>query len=92
MKKNKNIWGKLIFFVFSFYCVWNVVFAQIEIKNQKEKLENIKQKYQDQMDINKEYKNIIRLETNDEYIKRVAREKLDFVTQDERIFVDISAK
>ncbi|MBP0979083.1 MAG: septum formation initiator family protein [Oscillospiraceae bacterium] len=92
MKKNKKSYFNFIFFIFCFYCIWNIVFTQVEIKKQTKQLEIAKQKYQDQIDTNEEYKNIIELETNDEYIKRVAREKLDFISQDERVFIDISSK
>lgn len=92
MRKHKNLCFKFIFSIFSFYCVWNIIFTQVEIKKQTKQLQAIKKQYQNQIDLNEEYENIIKLETNDEYIKRVAREKLDFISQDERVFIDISSK
>ena len=44
------------------------------------------------MSDNEEYKNIVMKESDDEYIKRIARDKLGFVSPNDRVFIDISSK
>lgn len=95
-RKNKNNKKKasVKFFVLiiSVYCAWNIIFTQAEISKKSRELEDIKEKYMTQLNDNNEYQNIISLESNEEYIKRVAREKLDYISSDDRVFIDISAK
>ena len=95
-RKNKNnkkkAYVKFFVLIISVYCVWNIIFTQAEISKKSKELEDIKEKYMTQLNDNNEYQNIISLESNEEYIKRIAREKLDFISQDDRVFIDISAR
>ena len=95
MKKKhnkKNHFIKFIFSIISFYCIWNIIFTQAQISKQTKILDQIKKDYYDQLDMNDEYKDLLSLESNDNYIKRIAREKLDFISPVDRVFVDISSK
>ena len=90
-KKRKNIF-KLLIFVFCFYCTWNIVSTQVKIKNQMIVLEQVKNKCDEQQRENDESISMIKLESDEQHIKRMARDRLGFVAQDERVFVDISSK
>ena len=89
-KKKASV--KFFVLIISVYCAWNIIFTQAEISKKSRELKDIKEKYMTQLNDNNEYQNIISLESNEEYIKRVAREKLDYISSDDRVFIDISAK
>lgn len=83
---------KLFISLISIYCIWNIISTQVEINNKSYQLEDIKNRCSFQASQNNEYKNILLFEIDNDYINRVAREKLGFISQDDRVFIDISSK
>ncbi len=91
-KKKRRSYLKYFVLFFCIYCTWNIISTQVAIKRQSAVLEAVKIKCNNQLSDNEEYMNIVKLESNEQYIKRVAREKLGFIEPDERVFIDISSK
>lgn len=94
VKKDNKIrhFVKIIFAIISCYCIWNILFTQIEIKKQTKILNQIKEKYAHEINNNDEYEELLSLESDEGYIKRIARETLDFINPTDRVFIDISSK
>ncbi|MEA4912242.1 MAG: septum formation initiator family protein [Oscillospiraceae bacterium] len=81
---------KLLFcvvFVVCAYFVYAIVHTQIEIYKQKQQLEAVEQSIEQQQLENDELSRIADGDEQD-YIERIAREKLGYAASDERVFVD----
>lgn len=92
MKKTKNIFLNVALVVLAGYLVYNIISVRIDIANasaeQREtiaKIEAVKQ-------LNAEYKSILESCGSDSYFERIAREKLDYVYPNERVYIDRSGK
>ncbi len=95
MKKNtksKKHFIKILTIVISLYSIYNITTTQLEIKNKKHQLDIIKEKCEILADYNNEYKHIISIESDQQYIKRISKEKFGLVDQNDRVFIDISSK
>lgn len=88
VKKAKIL--KLALIAFFAYFSFSLVIMQVDISNRKETLDDSKKELQDQKYLNKEIESILDLGNSNEYIIRIAREKLGFVFPDERVFIDIN--
>jgi len=89
MKRKVN-WLKLCMLVFLFiYAVYTLIKQEIEInKYEKEKIA-----YMEQITLAKqkhdEYKHYSEYVNSDEYIEKIAREKLGMLLPEERIYIEI---
>ena len=83
---------KIVVLLASIYCIFGIITTQVEIKEQTRKLNSLQEKCNQKISDNEDCKNLIDKETDDEYIKRIVREKLGFVAPNDRVFMDISAK
>ena len=93
MKKKifrKGIFLKIALVAFLCYGVTSFFMLQMELAQKDNELEEINRKIQTQRQTNEELKTMLSEENYSEYIARVAREKLDYVYPDERIFIDVS--
>ena len=93
MKKKifrKGIFLKIALVVFLCYGVTSFFMLQMELAQKDDQLEEINRKIESQRQTNEELKTMLSEENYSEYIARVAREKLDYVYPDERIFIDAS--
>ncbi len=88
-KAKKNIFIKISVFVFTCYLLISLVSLQVDVYNGHNKLNNIKAQTEQIKMKNQELENILN-NNNDEYIKKIAREKLGYVSPGERVFVDVS--
>jgi cell division protein FtsB len=79
-------------FVFAGYLLLEIFATQIEIVNKKKELADITAKNQEMSLENNEYQNLLNSCDTDEYIERIAREKLGYVCPDEKVYIDISGK
>lgn len=79
---------KLALLAFFVYAIVSFVMMQIDIANRRENVAFAKEKLKEQQYLNKEIMSIIDSGQNDEYIMKIAREKLGFVFPEERVFVD----
>lgn len=75
---------------FSCYIVFVMIGLQVEISNRREELETIKNKTEIQRIANKETERLLTMGQDDEYVERIARERLGFTYPDERVLIDIS--
>lgn len=83
---------KLVVLLVSVYCIFGIITTQVKINEQIRKLNLLKEKCNQKISDNEDYKNLIDQEADDEYIKRIVREKLGFVAPNDRVFMDISSK
>lgn len=88
VKKVKILKFALVAF-FLYFC-FSFAIMQIDISNRKESLSASQKELKQQQYLNKEIESILDLGNSDEYIMRIAREKLGFVFPDERVFIDIN--
>lgn len=89
-KTNKNILLRLCIFAFVVYAAVTLVDMQVTLAARKEELAGLKQTYQDKFVENKDLERQLAVGTDEEYIERVARDKLDYVYPGDRVFIDIS--
>lgn len=78
----------VVLFVFYFLIQFIVMGAQIRDKQQE--LATLKLQAQEQRLTNDELQNLLDSGLTDEYIERIARDKLGLAYQGERVFIDIS--
>ena len=72
------------------YFIYSVISIQIEISNERLKLERVEQQIYEQQLENDELTRALESGGESEYIERIAREKLGYAAADERVFVDIA--
>ena len=89
-KKKTNPIVKICLTAFTFYIVICLVDSQIDISKKRDELESINEKIAIQKVDNKKLERIINSEEDDEYIEKLARDKLGFAYPDEKIYIDIS--
>lgn len=88
-KKTKKVKiVKLAMLAFSLYVVVSFVIMQVDIANRRENISLAKEELKEQQYLNKEILSILSSGQNNEYIMRIAREKLGFVFPEERVFID----
>jgi len=89
-KRKSSRWGLLILIAFIVYFLFIVVEQQRVLGLKKEAMKNIQAKIEEETKINEELKRQKEILNTDEYIEKVAREKLGMVKPGERIFIDIN--
>ncbi len=67
-----------------------IITIQSQLAAKKQELSNLKQQLQTQNQENEELQKTIDSGINDEYVEKVAREKLGYVSPFERVFIDIT--
>lgn len=88
LKKNTVVAVALI--IFTLYAIVSTIFISGDINKRKREVENIKNQIEKQEILNKEIKDLIEGgAVSEEYIIKVAREKLNFVFPDETVFKDV---
>lgn len=89
--KKKKFWlvrlAALIFI--SAICV-QLINIQSQLSNKKQELANLQQQLSNQLEENDELQKTLDTGINDEYVEKVAREKLGYVSPFERVFIDIT--
>lgn len=75
---------------FSCYIVFVMVGLQVEIADRKQELDDIKNKTEVQRIANKETERLLTMRHDEDYVERIARERLGFSYPDERVLIDIS--
>ena len=89
-KKKRNIVLVFALLLFVSYIGYHFVTLQIHINEQKEALAQLQQLCAEKKISNEELNDILENGGEVEYIKKIARDKLNYVNPDERVFVDIS--
>ena len=88
--KKKNLLFRLSTLMFTLYVVFSLVQIQGEIQESRELLAQLEQQNEEQRIANKELERILSDGTQEEYIERIAREKLGFAYPEEQVLIDIS--
>ncbi len=94
MKKKRRVSGlaKTATAVFAVYAAFTMVSLQLQIAEKKEEQARLRAQIEEQELRNAEIKALLESENSDEYVARIAREKLGYISPGERVFVDISSK
>ncbi len=91
-KKRVGLATKIFVAIFAVYAAFTLVSLQIQISAKREEQAALRAQIEEQTLRNAEIEAILNNEDNDEYIARIARDKLGYVSPGERVFVDISSK
>ena len=91
-KKRVGLATKMIVTVFAVYAAFTLVSLQIQIGAKREEQQALQKQIEEQGLRNAEIEALLNSEENDEYIARIARDKLGYISPGERVFVDISSK
>ncbi|NMA34464.1 MAG: septum formation initiator family protein [Clostridiaceae bacterium] len=89
MKKGKGTLGILILLFIFLYLSYIAVNQQRIIFNKNLELSRLEEKIAEEKTVNEELKKESEIIQDDEYIEKIAREKLGMVKKNERIYVDI---
>ena len=94
MKKKNRVSGlaKTATAVFAVYAAFTLVSLQLQIAEKKEEQALLQAQIEEQELRNAEIKALLESENSDDYVARIAREKLGYISPGERVFVDISSK
>lgn len=88
-KKKKSILGLVFIIGFFIYFICTFIDQQKIIYVNNVKIKNIEDKIYSEQCINEEFKKYKDILDSDEYIEKIAREKLGMVKSGEKIFIDI---
>ena len=91
-KTNRQLIFRLAFIAFFVYTAISFTIMQVDIAKRKEQLADAQAQLNEQTYINREITNILNSGENQEYIMRIAREKLGLVFPNERVIIDFKRK
>lgn len=89
MKKGKATVGIFILLIIFLYLSYIAVNQQGLIYAKNQELNKLEEKIAEEKKINEELKKQSKMIESDEYIEKIAREKLGMVKKNERVYVDI---
>lgn len=81
---------RLCVFAFVVYAAILLIDMQIDIASRSRQLTELQQRVENQRISNKELERQLAMGMDQEYVERIARERLGFISPDETVFVDIS--
>ena len=79
-------------FLLSVSMVLSLISTQVEIVSKRQQLANVQAQVESQQAQNTELQRTMEAEDESQYIERMAREKLGYVSPDEQVYVDMSGK
>lgn len=88
-KRRKTRFGIFIMLAIFVYMAYIFVNQQRLLYAKKQELSKIENKFSEEEKINEELNMELEMIQSDEYIEKVAREKLGMVKRNERVYVDI---
>lgn len=93
-RKNRYIFLKLALVIFALYMCFVMVNQQIEINKKQIKLNSIRQELKEQNASNAELKGVLNADTEhtEEYIEKIARERLGLSKQNEKIYIGVTVE
>lgn len=83
---------KLAFLAFSVYAVFTLMSLNMQITSIQKQIKTLETEKAKQQSTNEEMKKNLEEGLDDEYLANIAREKLGYVSEGERVFVDTSSK
>ncbi len=90
--KSRGILAKSVLVLLAGYFIFSIFSTRIDIANKKAELQGLKEKTEALRLSNEEYKTLLETCGTDSYIERIAREKLNYVYPNERVYIDRSGK
>lgn len=90
VKKKKNLIFKLAVLVFTIAVAARLVSLQVEIAQKRRELTVLQNQVEEQTGQNRELQELLDSGLNEAYMEKLAREKLGYVSPNERVFVDIT--
>lgn len=87
LKKNRIVGFALI--AFTAYIVISLTFMSNDIKEKKEEIAQMQNQIDEKTILNKELQDVLDKGVSDDYVIKVAREKLKFVFPEERVYRDV---
>lgn len=89
-KTRKSIIVRLCVFAFVAYAAITLIDMQVTLAERKQEAELLARRLEVQRIANKDLERQLAAGVDQEYIERVARDQLDYVYPDERVYIDIS--
>ncbi len=89
-QSRKSIVLRVCVFLFVAYAAVLLIDMQINLAGRRERLNALKEEYEEKRIANKELELALQQGMDEEYVERIAREKLDYVAPDEKVYIDIS--
>lgn len=89
-KKRKNIIMRVCIFLFVAWAAVQLVDMQVNLMDRKQEAVVLAERLEVQRIANKELERQLAAKVDDEYIERVARDQLDYVYPEERVYINIS--
>ncbi len=86
----KNLIFRICIFAFVAYAAVLLIDLQVSLASRKEELVGLQEKFEVRRIANKELERQLQQGMDMEYIERIAREKLDYVAPDEKVYIDYS--
>lgn len=92
MKKNKGsgLFFKVSVLLFAIYAVYTIISLQLQINEKKAEGTELRSALEDQQLKNAEIESIIENSDDPEYIAKIARDKLGYISPGEKVFVNIT--
>ena len=91
-KKPFRFITRVLLAVFAVYAALTLVDAQVRLAERRHELEILQARHETQRLENRELERQLADDMTREDIERIAREQLDFVAPDQRVFIDISGR
>ncbi len=88
-KIRKNRIAGIALIAFTIYVVISITLIRADIRERKDQIQELQNQIDDQVILNEEMQDVLDKGINDNYIIRVAREKLKMVFPEERVYKDI---
>ena len=91
-KSYVGLLGKSCLAGFAMYLVFSFAFTQLEILTKRQELLAIETQIEQQQEDNMEIERLIFSGSEIDYIERVARDRYNYATPNERVFIDITGQ
>ena len=89
-KVKKSMIVRVALIAFGAYLAYSMISFQVEINQKQETLAELKERYEEQLIANEELQRTLDTYGTNDFIERMAREKLGYAYADEHFYVDIS--
>ena len=90
--KGKSIVLRIALLAFAVYMVYSMISLQAQLSQYKKELVQLQTEQSEKKISNEELKELLESGSTDDLIERAARDKLDFVFENEQVYEDISGK
>lgn len=89
-RRPKSLMFRICIFAFVIYATVLLIDMQINLGHRRRQLSELEQRVENQRIANKELERQLSQNMDQQYIERIAREMLGFISPDETVYIDIS--